>query len=63
MNQGLYDRNQQLNVSRLYAESIVTTIREPLIILNNKLEVKSANRAFYNKFQNTKEEIEGQTFL
>jgi len=60
VNQELYDRNDQLNMSRLYAESIVTTIREPLIILTKDLHVKSANRSFYNKFQTTEEGTEGK---
>lgn len=60
VNQELFDRNEQLNTSRLYAESIVTTIREPLIILNKELKIRSANRAFYEKFQVKEDEIEGK---
>src|SRR5665213_3579575 len=60
VNQELYDRNEQLNLSRLYAESIVTTIREPLLILTKNLQVKTANRAFYNKFQTTEALTEGK---
>jgi two-component system CheB/CheR fusion protein len=60
INQELFDRNEQLNLARLYAESIVSTMREPLIILNAELKVKSANRAFYNKFQVKEEETEGK---
>lgn len=60
VNQELYDRNEQLNLLRLYAESIVSTIREPLIILTKELKVRSANKAFYNKFQTTPEETEGK---
>lgn len=60
VNQELFDRNEQLNLSRLYAESIVSTIRAPLIILNNELKVRSANRAFYEKFHVKEEETEGK---
>ena len=60
VNQELFDRNEQLNLSRLYAESIVSTIREPLIILNKELKVRSANKAFYDKFQVKEEETEDQ---
>ncbi|MDO6428981.1 chemotaxis protein CheB [Flavitalea sp. BT771] len=60
VNQELFDRNEQLNLSRLYAESIVTTISEPLIILNKELKVRSANRAFYEKFQVKEEDTEGK---
>jgi two-component system, chemotaxis family, CheB/CheR fusion protein len=60
VNQELYDRNELLNLSRLYAESIVTTIREPLIILTKDLKVRSANRAFYEKFQVKEGDTEGK---
>ena len=59
----MYDRNEQLNLSRIYAESIVSTIREPLIILNKELHVKSANKAYYNKFQTNEEATEGKLFF
>lgn len=42
--------SQAANNSRLWAESIVDTIREPLLILDSNLCVVSANRSFYNKF-------------
>ena len=35
-------------------------IREPLIILNKELKIRSANRAFYEKFQVKEDEIEGK---
>jgi two-component system CheB/CheR fusion protein len=63
VNQELYDRNEQLNLSRLYAESIVTTIGEPIIILNKNLRVKTANRAFYQLFQTTIAATEGALFF
>ena len=63
VNQELLDRNEQLNISRLYAESILTTIKEPLIILNKELNVRSANRAFYEKFQVKEDETEGKLFF
>lgn len=63
VNQELFDRNEQLNLSRLYAESIVTTIREPLIILNKELKVRSANSAFYEKFQVKEDETEGKLLI
>jgi PAS domain S-box-containing protein len=44
--------------ARAYAESIVDTVREPLIVLDPKLRVVSANPSFYNLFQTTKEETE-----
>ena len=41
-----------------YAQDIVDTVREPLLILDGKLRVHSANRAFYQTFEVTAEETE-----
>ncbi len=38
-------------LSQVMSEGIVTTMREPLLVLNSKLEVKSANPAFYRTFK------------
>jgi len=43
-----------------YAESIVETIREPLIVLTPDLRVITANHSFYGAFQVTPEETEGR---
>ncbi|MGD1154177.1 MAG: sigma 54-interacting transcriptional regulator [Syntrophales bacterium] len=43
-----------------YAESIVETIREPLIVLTPDLKVISANRSFYETFQVAPEETGGR---
>lgn len=40
-----------LQQAREFAESIIATIREPLVILDAELRVVSANRAFYRVFQ------------
>src|SRR5579864_7753658 len=41
-----------------YAQNIVDTVREPLLILDTALRVNSANRAFYQTFQVTSEDTE-----
>jgi len=41
-----------------YAESIVQTVRKPLVLLDKDLRVRMANRAFYQAFQATREETE-----
>jgi len=46
--------------ARLYAESIVATIHESLLVLDAGLHVVSANHAFYRTFQVTEQETEGQ---
>ncbi|MDI3320885.1 CheR family methyltransferase [Pinibacter soli] len=62
LNQELFDRNEQLNIARLYAESIIATIREPLIVLDKNMNVKTANRSYYQKFRTTENETEGKSF-
>ncbi len=41
-----------------YAEAIVETVREPLVILNQNLQVMEANKTFYETFQTTREKTE-----
>ena len=43
-----------------YAQNIVDTVREPLLMLGPDLRVRSANRAFYQTFQVSAEETEGR---
>jgi two-component system CheB/CheR fusion protein len=43
-----------------YVQSIIDTIREPLLVLSEELMVISASRAFYGIFRVTKENTEGQ---
>jgi signal transduction histidine kinase/CheY-like chemotaxis protein len=43
-----------------YAQDIVDTVREPLLMLDTTLRVRSANRAFYQTFQVSSEETENQ---
>lgn len=37
--------------ARRYAEAIVDTMRQPVLVLNEDLRVEIANRAFYRVFQ------------
>ncbi|MEO8194906.1 MAG: response regulator [Gemmatimonadales bacterium] len=43
-----------------YAQDIVDTVREPLLMLDTSLRVQSANRAFYETFHVSPEETEDQ---
>ena len=43
-----------------FAEAIVETVREPLVILNQNLQVIQANRTFYGTFHAVREETEGR---
>jgi len=43
-----------------YAEGIVETVREPLLILDGQLRVRSANGAFYRTFHVSPQDTEGR---
>ena len=45
----------------LYAEAIIRTVREPLVVLDSEMKIVSANPSFYRMFHVAPEEIEGQT--
>ena len=49
-----------IEAAREYAESIVTTVRQPLIILDAELHVRSANASFYRTFHVSPTETEGR---
>jgi two-component system CheB/CheR fusion protein len=57
-NRELSQSNDALRASRDYAEAIIETVREPLLILNKELRVVRANRAFAEFFKTSPEEIE-----
>lgn len=46
--------------ARDYAEAIVQTVRDPLLVLSADLRARSANKAFYAKFDLTAEETTGK---
>jgi two-component system CheB/CheR fusion protein len=50
-----------LHEARLYAEAIVDTVREPLLVLDADLVVQSANRSFYQTFHVTPEATVGRS--
>jgi two-component system, chemotaxis family, CheB/CheR fusion protein len=43
-----------------YAEDVINTVREPLIILDQQLKIISANKSFYKAFKLHKQLIEGE---
>lgn len=49
-----------LSDTLIYAESIIDTIRGPLIVLDAGMKVVSANRTFYRTFKAVKEDTEGK---
>ena len=57
-NEALIGLNDVLTEAQQYAESIVATIREPLLVLDKHLRVKTANNAFYKTFHVNKKDTE-----
>lgn len=51
---------QAVDAARLYAEAIVRTVRQPLIVLDADLRVVSANPAFYDLFKVSRKDTEGR---
>jgi len=49
-----------VEATQAYAESIVDTVREPLVVLDAELRVISASRSFYQTFHVTPEETAGR---
>jgi PAS domain S-box-containing protein len=45
--------------ARMYAEAIIDTVREPLVVLDENLKVLSASRSFYDTFMTTPRETVG----
>ncbi len=60
LNKELVNNNKNLTAVRNYSKDIVATLREPLVVLDRNLKIKSANPAFYKKFNLNEMEIEGQ---
>ena len=48
----------QVETIQNFAQNIVDTVREPLLMLDATLRVNSANRAFYQTFHVSREETE-----
>ena len=51
---------RSLAKSLAYADDIIATLREPFIVLDSDLRVKTANRSFYDSFHVSKEETENR---
>jgi two-component system, chemotaxis family, CheB/CheR fusion protein len=60
VNQELISLNDQVTKERDYSRAIVTTIFEPLLVLDYDFRIKSANKSFYKKFSITEKETIGK---
>lgn len=58
-NQELQTRNELLDESYRYSEAIIATIHDPMVVLDNEMQVKTANRSFYQRFYLTEKDTEG----
>ncbi|MBP3193213.1 CheR family methyltransferase [Natronogracilivirga saccharolytica] len=59
VNNEMTSLNKQLEAEKNYSEAIVSNIREPLLVLDKHLRVRTANNAFYKLFKMSEEETEG----
>ncbi len=59
INQEIISLNEQVTAAKDYAEAIILTIREPLLVLDKTLRIKTANEAFYKTFRVNESETEG----
>jgi len=59
VNHEMISLNEQISEERNYSQSIVANLREPLLVLDENLRVRTANNAFYKVFATTEEETEG----
>ncbi len=62
-NQELQILNDLLTELQGYSDAITSTIHEPMLVLQTDFKVKSANRAFYDKFSLLPEEVENKTLF
>jgi PAS domain S-box-containing protein len=53
-------QEQELQQAHEFAEAIVRSVRDPLLILSADLRVRAANEAFYSTFKVSKAETEGR---
>ncbi len=51
---------EEIGAARDYAEDIIETVREPLLVLDQELRVASANHAFYDTFRVSPSETVGR---
>lgn len=60
VNQEMISLNEQLIEARKYAEAIVSTVREPMLVLDKNLRVKMATTVFYKTFRVSERQTEGK---
>src|SRR5205814_1295377 len=63
INEELQRRNNELKESVDYAQAIVQTIDEPLVLLSSDMRIRMANGAFFKIFKTRDDEVEGLDFF
>ena len=59
-NQELRELNDGITQERNFAQAVIRTLREPLLILDRDLKVRSSNRSFYRDFRVSEQDTEGK---
>ena len=60
VNHEMVNLNEQLSVEKEYAEAIIATVPQPMLILDKDLRVVVANQLFYEKFLVNESQTEGR---
>jgi len=53
-------QTSELQLALAYADNIIATLREPFVVLDKSLRVRTANAAFFRDFQSSKDETQGR---
>jgi two-component system CheB/CheR fusion protein len=61
--QELHARIQQVEELNNYNEALLSTVHEPVLILDKDIKIKSANKSFYKTFQITEAECIGKSLF
>lgn len=57
------EAQRKIEEAKLFAESIIATIREPLIVIDSNMKVIAANKSFCTTFLTTPQETIGRSFF
>ncbi len=63
LNRELVEKQDELYYTLSYMEAILATIREPLLVLDRDLRIRTANSSFYKKFNVLLQEIVGKNIF
>ncbi|MBT8489709.1 MAG: PAS domain-containing protein [Deltaproteobacteria bacterium] len=61
--EGVSDMEQEIQAAKRFADSIVDTVRESFLVLDRGFKVITANRRFYETFQESAKQTEGKSLF